>query len=570
MWRRNMRHKALVDEGFQKGLKAACRESILFWFNAFVWTYDPRLIPYATEVPFVTFDFQDEAILNVCRAIEGGEDCCLKKSRDMGASWILLGIFKWYFNFKPKSTFLVASRKKDYVDATGNPDSLFWKLDFIHRNEPGWLRPQIHRIEGHLQNMDSGSVIDGETTNTDLGRGGRRTAVLLDEFAAMEGGAAIVSSVEDVANCVIYNSTPMGIGNPFYMVYEKTANKIEMLWYMDPRKNKGLYTDENGKVRSPWYDQQCARRHPMHVAQQIDADFLGSDYTFFEGWLVDSIRKRDVRPPTRQGYVIFDDQALIPLNFRDQEGGNLLLWLDLDTQGKVSTDRKYVIGCDIATGTSDRFGGGASCSSASVVDAETGEKVAEYTTGSLPPYEFANQVIVLAKLFKAPGEDHAFIMWESNGPGEAFGRRVLDHGCRNVYFRQVGSASTRLVVRRSDVAGWQTSKSNKKILLEEYREDLRSGAFINRSAAAVNEMLSYIFTTGEDVFHSAAAKTDDPSGAKDNHGDRVIADMIANKARKLGKPTKPQADKPTPKPGTFAFRRQKRLARRDQARMKWN
>jgi hypothetical protein len=38
-------------------------------------------------------------------------------------------------------------------------------------------------------------------------------------------------------------------------------------------------------------------------------------------------------------------------------------------------------------------------------------------------------------------------------------------------------------------------------------------------------------TTGS-VYHSASDNADDPSGAGANHGDRVIADALANWARK--------------------------------------
>ena len=59
-----------------------------------------------------------------------------------------------------------------------------------------------------------------------------------------------------------------------------------------PEKNKETYTDEHGKVRSPWYDAECKRcAHPQEVAQEHDIDFSGSDYQFFDTKMLDEIER---------------------------------------------------------------------------------------------------------------------------------------------------------------------------------------------------------------------------------------------------------------------------------------
>lgn len=93
---------------------------------------------------------------------------------------------------------------------------MMWKLDHLIKWCPKWLLPTFTRTKMHLTNLETGSSIDGESTNQNFGRGDRRTGVVLDEFAAVENGHAILRATRDVTRCRIFNSTPNGTGNAFY------------------------------------------------------------------------------------------------------------------------------------------------------------------------------------------------------------------------------------------------------------------------------------------------------------------------------------------------------------------
>lgn len=99
-----------------------CSRDLLFYVNMFCWTYDPRI--GTGKLPFITYPFQDEALLDMNEAI-GNHDLVIRKSRDMGASWMLLTVFEWRWHFHPGQSFLLVSRNEDYVDKPGNPKSLF-------------------------------------------------------------------------------------------------------------------------------------------------------------------------------------------------------------------------------------------------------------------------------------------------------------------------------------------------------------------------------------------------------------------------------------------------------------
>lgn len=140
------------------------------------------------------------------------------------------------------------------------------------------------------------------------------------------------------------------------------------------------------------------------------------------------------------------------------------------------------------------------------------------------PDQFASYVVALCKWFKGGEEEGAFLVWEANGAGRLFGDKVVELGYRNIYRRE---AEGRIVGRPSASLGWASTKDNKVSLLGDYREAISKGLFVNRSRQAVDELREYIYSPTLGVVHARAETTIDPSGARDNHGDRCIADALA-------------------------------------------
>jgi len=385
----------LIDLGAQslehaRDLWIACRRDPLFYINSFLWTYDPRL--EWPRVPFITYEYQDEAVREINAAI-GDHDLVIEKSRDMGASWLCLAVFLWRWHFYDMQSFLLVSRKEELVDKAGDPKSLFWKIDFMLKHMPEWLRPRFVRQKLHLLNMDNGSTIDGESTTGDVARGDRRTAILLDEFASVENGYEVLAATADATVCRIFNSTPKGTANAFYDVaHSPDIKKLRFHWSMHPEKGAGLYYDADGKMRSPWYDAECKRRvNPVEIAQELDIDYGGSVHRFFDETLLTRLERECVRPPARRGRLEYDYDTLQPLRFVEDKKGQLLLWAVPDAADRWPSDRAYVVGVDVATGTD------ASNSCISVADARTGEKVAEFATGKLKPHELAREAVAICR-----------------------------------------------------------------------------------------------------------------------------------------------------------------------------
>lgn len=545
LFRQRLIRMAVGDRGAQRDLWAMCSRDVLFYANAFAFTYDPRRIG-KTTIPFVTYPCQDDAIRTLQKAVWGGSDIVIEKSRDMGASWITLLVFDWFWRFVEGSSFLLGSWKEDLVDKEGDPKSLFSKLDFLNDHMPMWLKPRYKRVKLHYINLDIGSTIDGEATTPDFARGHRRTAICFDEFASVPNGFQMLSSTGDAADCRIFMSTPKGKGNAFYdrviLAESGEIPKIRLHWTQHPIKSIGLYYDADNKPRSPWYDRECKRRGDLaEIAQEIDINYHGSGFPFFDGRTLERLLEK-VAPPDQMGMLDYTDAGR-PAGWHFDFNGPMRLWFT----GEPLQDRRYAVGADVSTGT------GASPSTLSVVDLKTNHKVMEYASAMVDPCEFAKLAVAVARWFKGRSEDGALLIWEANGAGKIMGKEVIRLGYGNIYYSQEESKVT---PRTTDIPGWHSTKNTKMLLLAEYRTALATGRFYNPSREALRECEYYVYTGDGGVIHSLGDASQDPSGAKDNHGDKVIADALASKMTVVN----PQEDRVEAEvnPGSFLYRQKNR------------
>jgi hypothetical protein len=524
------------DEVFRDYIILRCSQDSLFFINVFCFTHDPRRNP--AKLPFITYPYQDDLIRALDAAVVDGEDLRVEKSRDMGVSWCVCLWMTWRWLFHPHQSFLMLSRKEDLVD--GDSDSLFGHIDFAMKSLPAWLIPPHQRTKLKLINGQNGSAIEGESTNGDAGRGGRRTAILWDEAAAFpNGGYEVASATRDNTRCRIMNSTPKGEAN-YFAESRKTTKTFTAHWSLHPRKNPGMYrVGKRGEIqvldesygpykqvnekpggayglRSPWYDNECKRTpNPVEIAQELDIDYLGSDYPFFSMGEIDRLLER-AYPALMRGEIKLKGEAW---EFTESDRGPLSLWVNIGVGPRwlPPRHREFVVACDVGSGT------GASDSVASVADRQTGEKVAEWVSNQTSINEFARATVALCKMFSM-NDRPALLVWEANGPGLSFAKMVLSElKFRHVWYKKdefkVASGT------QEAKPGWNSTAESKPDLLAQYREALSMGRFINPSAQSLLECKQFKCTSDGRVEHQKLAMMQD--GAK-NHGDRVIADALAN------------------------------------------
>ncbi len=564
-WRARAHHRVMEDPGYACTIREACKRDPLFFINGFGYTYAPKDDRPFPKLPFILYPFQEDAILEIIRSF-AVKDKLIIKTRDMGASWVCVTAVLWAWYAKNDLSFLLGSRVQEYVDQSGNPKSMFWKFDYFVDNLPSWLKPDgydknHHRRSMHVENPENGSVIDGESTNKNFARGDRRTAIILDEFAAVENGDAILASTAAATNCRIFNSTPQGINNSFYDKHESQCEKIVMHWTIHPEKSVGLYTtDENGglkildhsgypddyhpildgKTRSPFYDNECARESAQIIAQELDMDFLGSGHQFFNADIVRAYIREFARQPISVGYLEYDALTGEPIRFREDQDGNLKLWFFLDKDGNPPLNVRYTLGTDVSAGT------GASNSALSGWNNSLLEQVLEYANPYIRPEDFARQAAAIGWWL-----GKAFIIWESGGPGRQFGSRLLELRYPRYYLRRRDEAISKKV---TEIPGVAVTSEAKLSILSNYRSAIDSKSGINRSKESLEEALEYVYGSGNRVYHARSKSKTDPTGADLNHGDRCMAAALAWKGINERTIAIKEPEKPIAMPGSLAWR----------------
>jgi len=547
-WRSELLGQAEKDVPLQIDLMAACKESVLFWFNAFAWTYHAKEInDKGKEVPaenahhpFITWKVQDDGIIILKDSALSGEDIGIKKSRQMGASWICTGLIHWFWLFRPESKMLEMSRVESYVDQRGNMKALFQKHDYMNRFLPEWMRPpncmygQKNRTKMHLANKLNGSVIDGESTTQHAGSGDTRFLILLDEFAKVENGQAMRSATADVAPCRIVNSTPAGAGTEYSRWLNSRQIKVFVLPFWEhPQKGTGRYvrkTDTGSyEIRSPWFDREEERRSKKELAQEILMQDIESGDVFFDPHVVE-VHKSLYAKPARATYDIgikkkISDSMLGPRIkqkdkdaywLRRKKNGPLRVWCELKDKRPDQT-KSYIFGIDISKGQ------GASNSVISIKCIEDNEKIAEWANANVPPYEMARIVVALALWVGGkPPKKLPFLKWEANGPGWDFGRVIVQTIKYPYFYRNTSNDKVRN--KETKKYGWNSSQQSKYKLLSQYNTELATGGYVNHSEEALDEMYYYIHYSNKQV--GPAELVEESPSARLTHGDRVIADAL--------------------------------------------
>src|ERR1044072_7727050 len=91
--------KASGNPALQQALLEACKRDPVFWLNHFAYTFDPR--HGKGDMPFNLYDYQEWFIPLLKSKIDAQKDIDIEKSRTMGATWMLMGLFLWYWLFVP-------------------------------------------------------------------------------------------------------------------------------------------------------------------------------------------------------------------------------------------------------------------------------------------------------------------------------------------------------------------------------------------------------------------------------------------------------------------------------------
>lgn len=522
------RERLLAVKGAEarRNIWIMCKRDIVFWLGGFGWLIEPRVSTERTTViPFIPYPFQEDFFAVMLECLDRGKPMCCVKTRGMGLTWMMAAIDVWLMQFHSNRSMGVMSRVEDLVDKTGNPDTIMGKMDVLMEKQPAWMRSSMETSKLHRKNLENGSVVDGSSTTANSFRGGRRFTLFVDEHAHIGDSEALHGALNQVSNCRVYGSTPNGTGNMFHKTSENPAwEQVRLHWTMHPIYAMGLEHDARGRPTSPWYRAQCAELgHKQLIAQELDMDFLASQFGFFEEEHL-TAAARGIRQPVSKGTVEFDRETGEFRGFTVAESGECLLWVRLEG-GQPPQDRTYTVGADVSAGT------GTSNSVLYVSDDRTGEQVAEIATPYMEPDKFAALARAVCMWFKGMGMQ-AGLIWERNGGhGQHFTRKIMEMGVENPYSDETAG-------QRKE--GHHTDQDKKYEGMSDLRGSVMSGRFVPRSADTVREFQRYVYVrkVGKLAVEVQGVDTEsDPSGAGEAHGDRVTAAWLCCKYQRIRKMT---------------------------------
>ncbi len=277
--------RAQEDPEYRQACLEACSRDPTLFIDDWVWAYNPwnASTPLPTKMPFALRPRQRELIEWLEGLLADEENGLIEKSRKEGASYVCLayGLHQWLFEEGFSMT--VGSRKFELVEKKGDLDALLPKVRYMLYNLPAWMRPAAfvpdkHDNEARLLNPEKETSITGEA-GENMGRGGRSTLYLIDEWAHVQRQQMVNAAVGDNAKVHVKLSTPSGSQDKMHE--EKRSGRyrvFQLHWRDNPVKNytAAVETDDGLQTIYPWYEEQKRKKDAVTIKQEIDIDYGAS------------------------------------------------------------------------------------------------------------------------------------------------------------------------------------------------------------------------------------------------------------------------------------------------------
>ena len=264
-----------------------CKDDFIWWFNCFVWGYDPRNlnIGVSTLIPHIMFPVQERLAKWIEKNFNDRAPMLIEKSRAQGVTEIVSSFNLHRFLFFPGFVGAFGSRTEDLVDHLGNPNAIFGKIRRILYKLPQDMRPpemaaQKNPFDNRLQivNPSNGSILIGEGGDN-MGAGARSSLYTIDEKALVEHQDLVDAAVSYNTNCQIDISTPSPTGqDSFYR--KRMSGKVHVFtagWWLNPMCNPRHADSEKSGHRyeqeSDWYKYENLTKNKFIVASQVDINY---------------------------------------------------------------------------------------------------------------------------------------------------------------------------------------------------------------------------------------------------------------------------------------------------------
>lgn len=319
-WRMERLQRIRANPGMLPALRAFYRDNPAQFIIDWGMTVDPRNVERGlpARIPFLLFPKQEEWIQWFVEHWRTSKPGITEKTRDMGMSWLTVGMAASLCLFNRGIIAGFGSRKEEYVDKIGSPKSLFDKarnfIGLLPAEFRGGWNPKAHAPHMRILFPDTESVMTGEAGDG-IGRGDRTSFYIVDESAFLERPYLVDASLSATTNCRQDISTPNGMANSF--AERRHSGKVDVFtfhWRDDPRKDDA------------WYQKQCEELDAVTVAQEIDINYSASveGVLIPSAWVqaaVDAHEKLGIRPTgQRMGALDVADEGKDTNAFTSRHG----------------------------------------------------------------------------------------------------------------------------------------------------------------------------------------------------------------------------------------------------------
>jgi hypothetical protein len=307
----------------------------LYWLATFGFIHEPRSDegrhPFIPEPAQAELTLLRHAVLATPKSAKSS--LAEEKSRQVGATWGSASFHAWNWKYNPNWNSLIASQTEEKVDKSGDPSSVFWKIDFILQNLPRGLIPRgyefkkPYRVNLHIINPENGNTIRGTATVDDIGRSGRYKWITFDEanfnpfFEAGWNSAAsstdhreAISSASQKHHKAFFNMV-RGLGP--YRGAQPTVFVFH--WWMRPGRDQRWLETER--------ETMSAQAFKMEVLMDYRADVGAFVYPMFERHQPQPLQPHPMKPKwvgIDDGYR--DPTALVGIQTDPVTGDIDVLW----------------------------------------------------------------------------------------------------------------------------------------------------------------------------------------------------------------------------------------------------
>jgi hypothetical protein len=339
------------------------------------------------------------------------------------------------------------------------------RLTLALENIPFFLQPGCKVLNKRSITFSNNSKVFAASTSSSSIRGQSCTLIFLDEFAFVHRSEEFYTATYPVISSgkntqVIVTSTPNGLNNTFYSMWEaanqKTSNyaPFRVDWWDVPGRDE------------QWKKDTIANTSEIKFKTEFENCFIGTTNTLIEG---DCLLSLQSEPPQETA-----------------KSGNLRIY------EKPENGHFYIMTVDVSQGR------GQDCSAFSVIDCTNNEfkQVVVFNDNKISPLLFPDLIVKMAQQY-----NDALLIVENNGPGQVV--------CNSIYYDY---EYENLFVESSVKAGGigvNTTRKVKRLGCSNLKDLIESKKLKIRDAATIIELSGF-----EEIGNSY--------GAKNGHDDLVM------------------------------------------------